>query len=399
MPDYIPPISLPTGLAEEAMRLRSQQGAPWARLAASLGQDVGGIGEAIAQKINQQRQNAITPEQMKGLQQFAVAPAPISGEKQTFQGSIDPTKNLNPAQRQFLVDTMSQERTEKRMMALQGLKGQQGLVKDHTLATEELIKNYPAIKKMGFQAGDMVPNRFISDQAKPKPNSMDESALDSMAKDAAAGKLAPKQFASILGRGNASDRSKLYEKIKKINPNFDAELADQIFSGKIAGGLAKARIQQGQGHTIDAAAATVEDNLDRAEELIQHLSPSSIEAVNSAWRKGLKKISGDDQATELLTHLIEAREQQAIVLANGHAATDVNKKEAQDMLSDGLSKGSFRGTKKAIVFNNESRVQRLMGEGSSQEVIHSEGKSSPSRSFKKEKEKSSGSDYVKSLGL
>lgn len=65
MPEYLPPVQLPNGLAEQLVSLKSQAGNPWAALAQGLGQDVKqGVQNYKAGQANK----PLTPEQTDAIQ-------------------------------------------------------------------------------------------------------------------------------------------------------------------------------------------------------------------------------------------------------------------------------------------------------------------------------------------
>lgn len=161
-------------MAEKLIELKSQSGNPWAALAQNLGNNVSQSVNAIGQA----RQNTLTPSDAVKFGLLKM-PTTVPGG----QGPISPqatpeqvygTKRFNKAQIEALGQGASlaermaaSKEATNRALTVQGLRGDQSAVKDHTMATPEMIANYPSLKKMGFQPGDQVPNRFISEQTKP----------------------------------------------------------------------------------------------------------------------------------------------------------------------------------------------------------------------------------------
>lgn len=180
MPEYFPAanISAAAALAEQANQMRSQQPSPWAALLQSFAPSVEKYGENRAKYL----QGTATPQQVQamGLKLSPVTqplPKGQQGPPQTVPGASAFPGGRIPM---TLVEQMQHNRelellnkmTTQRALDVQGLKGQQAEVKDHTPATADMLKNYPKISKMGFQEGDLVPNRFISDQSKPAPQAL-----------------------------------------------------------------------------------------------------------------------------------------------------------------------------------------------------------------------------------
>src|SRR5579859_3803645 len=105
MPDYFPQLQLPTGLAEEVIRMRSQRSAPWAQLAQSLGSNLKGMGETIGSK----RAENLTPDQFSALQSGDPAaiktafPRGLTPQAQTMAGMF--AKNKAMLSRGFIPNT------------------------------------------------------------------------------------------------------------------------------------------------------------------------------------------------------------------------------------------------------------------------------------------------------
>lgn len=204
MPDYIPQANLPQGLADEVLRLANARKSPWE----SLANGVSNLGASAIERYKPTSGN-LTPEQIEAFRQGL----PRTVANNDFQGPAAPGQ-MSPGSKSLgdvfprgvpssLAEQVSKQReqesiakiTTDRMMGLQGLKGDQLAAKDHTPVTDEMLKNYPSVKKMGFQIGELVPNRFINDQNK----------ADAAAKSAA-------------GKSGIADE-KLWEGInKQVNP-------------------------------------------------------------------------------------------------------------------------------------------------------------------------------------
>lgn len=175
MPEFIPSPQLPTGLAEKLLTLQSSAGDPWAALAQNLGQNVK---EGVA-NYKARRDNApLTPQQT----------ADISAGK--VPTGLTRTQGLDLAQKQAAAKATAGKQIVPVTDAVREMYKQAGhelgpedtqvssrefnafsklaqSSKTFTAATPELLKNYPKIAQMGFKEGEPVPNRFISEQAKP----------------------------------------------------------------------------------------------------------------------------------------------------------------------------------------------------------------------------------------
>jgi len=178
LPEYFAPFQPNSNLANETVRLIAQSGEndPWAALAKSISAAAVGI----AQKRREQAANFVDPQQAialglpatvpgRPLPSGAVGPAQPMPLQEAFPKGI-PKDIFNEKLNQISKENISKEATNRAMEAL-NLKGQQAsqleFQKNHTQATKEIIENFPAIKKMGYQEGDYIPNRFIQDQNKP----------------------------------------------------------------------------------------------------------------------------------------------------------------------------------------------------------------------------------------
>lgn len=69
MPEYLPPLQLPTGMAEQLIALKSRAGDPWAALAQNLGNDVA---KGAATYRERQANKPLTPDQTATIQQGKV---------------------------------------------------------------------------------------------------------------------------------------------------------------------------------------------------------------------------------------------------------------------------------------------------------------------------------------
>ncbi len=176
MPEYLPALNLPTGMAEKLIDAKSRINDPWAALAQNLGQTVNqSIGQYAARKANA----PLTPEQIAAVQKGQV-PTGLTreqglslAEKQAASRAalgktIVPVTDSVREVYKLAGHTLNPEDTQVSAREFDAFsKLAQGSVKDHTAATADLLKNYPGLAKMGYQEGDRIPNRFISEQSKP----------------------------------------------------------------------------------------------------------------------------------------------------------------------------------------------------------------------------------------
>lgn len=95
MPDYIPQIQLPQGMAENLIRLQSQANDPWAALAQHLGQTFSGALQqraALQRQQQSQNNNTITADQAQSL---GIIPPSFPG-KQLPEGQQGPVQQRTP---------------------------------------------------------------------------------------------------------------------------------------------------------------------------------------------------------------------------------------------------------------------------------------------------------------
>lgn len=158
MPEFLPAPQLPHGLAAEIIRMASQSGAPWQRLAQSLGNNLNDVADNYASRQQMAGQN-LNPDQLRAILQGL--PQNVGGRQvQTPNGQITVgqtsplgqvfPKGINPrAQGMALKASESKEAANR------------AAIKDHTPVTDEMIKNFPIVSKLGFNVGEYIPNRFL----------------------------------------------------------------------------------------------------------------------------------------------------------------------------------------------------------------------------------------------
>lgn len=346
--EYFPQIDLgpATSLAEQAAKYKVSSGAAWAQMLQSLGQSGSQAMQGIGEMIGQKRQNAITPEQMKGLQQFSQAPAPIGGEKQTFQGGIDPTKKLNPAQQKFLVDTMSQKRTEDRMMALQGLKGNQGvnledIKNNHKKEMEDLkaqhAKDLAALKATlpGGKGDDATNRKIVTDYASKNGVSLDALRPGGMG-------------------GWSSSNLAMAAQMIKDHPEYDVQSMKLDFAGKMKGATTSAGKAADLETNLSSAHGGFKKSIDLAKPLAGKYTVGEInKIINSAeWELN------DNDAIQLRAHMYAAANNFARMAKGGGASLgEDDVKEALKVISTKLTSGGMEAVEKAAEAEYQGRLE------------------------------------------
>lgn len=169
MPDYFPNVQLPTGLTEAIAQLIHQQGQAWGNAFSGFGQNLGQGLAGYSQNKMLQKQNAPIPvnayRALAGLP--ALQPSDAANDPLTqMYGKTGVPRDIAKEGMSLAERMASAKEATTRALGVQGLRNESLEIKDHTRATPELIKNYPTIGKMGFQEGDLVPNRFIQVQEK-----------------------------------------------------------------------------------------------------------------------------------------------------------------------------------------------------------------------------------------
>ncbi len=152
MPEYFPQIQQNQGLAEAIAAEISKRGQAWGNAFSGVGQNIGQGLAQQAQLAREKQKATITPQHMLSLRQFAqsggrpqVSGPPLGGSpnpltigqnKPTFAGGIDPNQPLNQAKSTYLQNIMERKATEDRMLALQGLKGEQATKAQEAKSTQ-----------------------------------------------------------------------------------------------------------------------------------------------------------------------------------------------------------------------------------------------------------------------
>lgn len=159
MPEYIPSPQPPYGLAEQTVQLANQRKSNWEAVANGVSSLIGSALDA-----HQKTASNINPQQAQFL---GINPAPMPPGYQGPQQGF--TQAFPKGAPMPLVEKLLQEKTQRE---LQLNKNEAAATRDHTLATDAMLANYPKLAKLGFKAGDQVPNRFIAEQVTPAPASL-----------------------------------------------------------------------------------------------------------------------------------------------------------------------------------------------------------------------------------
>lgn len=326
-------------MAEQAAKYRVSKGEAIAQMLQSLGQSGGQAMQSVGQAIGQKRQNSITPEQMKGLQQFAMAPAPLSGEKQTFQGGIDPTKRLNPAQQKFLVDTMAQKQTEDRMMALQGLKGTQqvnmeDLKTSHKKEIEDLKAQHAkdiARLRVGALNVNEDDRKVLTDAAVRHPERFPPDIFKSRG-------VQPKFIADMLRK----------------DPEYDPTKANTQYKAEQRGATTAAGKSADIITNLNSAHGGFEKSMDAAMPLAGKYSIGYINQILNSGGKGLN----DPDAIKLYGHLHLAALNAAKIAKGGNASLSTEEeKGADELFSTKLNENGLQGMRDVVETEYQGRVE------------------------------------------
>jgi hypothetical protein len=252
-----------------------------------------------------------------------------------------------------------QERQNKR--TLEGSRESASAAKGHTAATADLLKNYPAIAKMGFQVGDMVPDRFIGDQSKPasKGGQQDLTQEEQNALvQASLRQKDPLALSMITFRG---PRAKTMAQALLKDPAWSPNAAEAGLAGARGEGSATGKVKGGKGFETAATTGSLDDILSKAEPLLKSLAPSNVKVLNRAYQEGLREIKNDPKATEFLTLMAGAEGLYSQTLMAQGTPTDQARRMAHEAVGRGLNSGSFAAMKDAVLFEGKSRASRLQG--------------------------------------
>lgn len=339
MPEFLPTPQLPTGLAEETIRLTAQRGEnnPWVALAKAAGT----IGQGFAARRAREGPT-LTPEQAIAIGLPSSVPgAPLPNGA---QGPVQPV-NLSTAFpngiSRDLAENVLQRRTQEnvakemtgRAFGVQDKKTELAQNKDHTLANTELLKNYPAIAKMGFKEGDLVPNRFIGEQSKPSSDqSLTSDEMNALTR-ATLREKDPLDTQIITFKG---PRAKVLAQALLKNPDYTPKQAAAEMAGAKSGAAAESRLEKsGPPQILARYAESTKEVLKVAEEASQNYPRYGAQFLNTAYDKLASQSS--PEALQFKQVIGDLRGHIAAVLAKGYAPQKEQIEEAKRYIPDSIT--------------------------------------------------------------
>ena len=380
MPDYVPPIHLPTGLAEQTGQIAAQRAQI---IPQAINQGIQSIISGLVQSQDRKRQEQMRQQQLaeaeqlrqKQLAEQTLSPmqiAALTGQPMPIQSgpganAIVPgmaeafPRGLPPVAQPFI---MEKEKTKQMMAGIEARGKEQEEAarvrgeESRKLAEEKsklgMIPLTPEeAKRFGLPAGTTEVHREKF-QAYSKAVLAGGSTEELMpfARDLAEGRAAPSQMSQVLGRGGPMMRLRVFNMAKQINPEFNQWDAEQEYQRGISGARAGGKSAQ----TLGGLIRGVENNIDAAIPLLEKLSPSQLRAINEVYRKAEAQINDPDVAA-LYTHIRSIISQQAGIYKGGTASpTEVEIKAAEEAIGKGITAGSLRGVKSALEVENFARL-------------------------------------------
>lgn len=204
-----------------------------------------------------------------------------------------------------------------------------------------------------------------------------QEQIDMVARDFASGAIPSKEFGAMIGRSSPADRYRLYQAVKKYNPDFKMDKSMLSYKKEESSAGATGRVQGGKGTEVASAVGSLHDTIGFARPYVMKLNNSDIPALNEAFQKGLVAIEGNPDATALLVHMNEMRGQYAQIIHGGGTPTDQDYSEATKVLRGGLNPAGFDAMSEAVVKAGRSRAGRLTGRISNEDVFSAPKGSSP----------------------
>lgn len=347
MPEYFAPFQPNSNLANETVRLIAQSGEndPWAALAKSISAAAVGI----AQKRREQAANFVDPQQAialglpatvpgRPLPSGAVGPAQPMPLQEAFPKGI-PKDIFNEKLNQISKENISKEATNRAIEAL-NLKGQQASEldkqKNFTIATKELLDNYPEIRKKGFEVGDPVLNKFLIGLDKPASSAM-ANTLTKDETDALVAAMQRKENplpnSMIKARGPAAKA--LAQALIK-DPNYNPNQAEFELAGGKSGAQAKSRMEEaGPPQVLARYAQSTKDVLDLAAETSKEFPRYNVQFLNTPYIK--LKEQNSPEALKWTQVMADLRGHIAAVLAKGYAPQQQQIEEAARYIPDSMT--------------------------------------------------------------
>ena len=367
MPDYLPPLQLPTGLAEQLIALKAQN--PWGAAAANIGQS---LGQGIQQHGQNQRQaQALKAQQAYQQQQLELQKQQtlLSPEQQLQYGlgqrAPGPFQPGQQPPQQSSGQNMPVSLAEKLMTA----KNQQAL--GMVTITPEAAAT-PAFQKLGLTAGVQIAKQTFDALVKPPSGTQNKASTD-LSNMKVITDYAAKNGISLdalrpggMGGWNSNNSAMVAQMIKD-HPDYNAAELKKEFAGQMAA------TTRGAG-TAAAKAADIKVNLDSAhggfiavmdmaKPIAERMGKGDIGLFNKAVQAGKTEFN-DEDSIALNTYLDEAAGNYARILKGGSASiSDEDKIDAKKILSNKLNAGGLDAVEKAMETEYKGRLSGLPGEG------------------------------------
>lgn len=368
MPNFIPPLQLPNGLAEENIRLKSQSGDAWAALAQNLGKDVQA---GVKNYKDSQANKPLTPEQIADVQAGKVP------------GGLTREQGLSLAERQA---------TARASMGKQIVPVTDSVRQIYKLSGHELGPNDTQVSSREFDAFSKLAQNQQKANLKP-PSSYDnmDALIEGVHQFVKSGGQEGTDPASVPGFGKNSMKSEMMSQLGKKYPDDFKGLAAAGRGSKaeLAGQTSGARAPNApQMFKIRAMAESLIPQLDMLNQAAEAVAGGDIKAINNMAGKIGVEFSDKDWSNLKKRALLVADEFQAQIGAGSDSKLDLAKQlldtadspkvlsAATEMLREAVKARAIASTgKKPTV----SDITGKKGTGSSGSV--------------------SAADYVKSLGL
>lgn len=314
MPDYIPPVQLPTGLAEEAARLAAQRGQIWGQAFAGMGQN---IGQGLQQYHQMQMNKPLDPQQLADIQAGKI-PSGLTRDQQLSVNALQSTLKERKA--------ASEEMTNRILMGKQ-----LGLVE----VTPDMISANPELAKRGIIPGH-YPQGFISTLMKP-PSMSTFSALTpeetEALRAASQRKVNPIPISLIKARGPGA---KVMAQAFIKDPNYNPAKSEIEFASAKAGAQAGARFEEsGPAQMVARVANSAMEQLDSLQQASDAFPRSNVQAFNTPIMKLDEQTMPEAQAWKIA--LNSARMEYATALNRGNSPGLENISEAAKALPDTIT--------------------------------------------------------------
>ncbi len=233
--------------------------------------------------------------------------------------------------------------------------------KGHTPATAEMLKNFPKIAAMGFKEGDLVPERFVSEQSKP-PSA---SAADKLSNDdidvlkkAALRKNNPLPTSMVTRSG---PKAKLLVASLRENPDYNPNLAEFGLAGGKADATKTATEGAGIKVNLDSAHSGFKKVMSKAKEIAARMGQGDVAAFNKAYQYGKREFNSKD-AIDLAAQLDLAAGGYARIKKGGTGSLgEGDEASAGKILSTALNRGGLEAIEQAAETEYSGRIEGLPG--------------------------------------